>query len=266
VVIERATDEKTGKIRKEIRVDEIRTLQNFYNKTSSAGGWRIVLIDSADEMNRNAANALLKILEEPPANSLLILLAHAPGRLLPTIKSRCRQMRLSSLPVNEVHQILHARFPDLGEAELSGYAILGDGSPGYAISLAEQEGLAIYASILGMMATLPNLDIPALHALAAQVSGKGKEKSFRLFGDLLGLFINRMVRHVSNPQSDIQEVMTNELDLMLRLGQTIPLDQWVEVWEKVNQQMARTDAINLDKKQVILNMFQMIADTVKMRG
>lgn len=88
MVIEKTEDPKTGKMRSNILVDDVRKINNFFHKTSTAGGWRVAIVDTADEMNRNAANAILKILEEPPKNSILIILAHAPGKLLPTIKSR----------------------------------------------------------------------------------------------------------------------------------------------------------------------------------
>ena len=89
--IQRSEDEKTGKLRKEITVNEVRAVGSFLSKTPAEGGWRVVVIDSADEMNANAANAVLKVLEEPPKRALLLLVSHNPGRLLPTIRSRCRR-------------------------------------------------------------------------------------------------------------------------------------------------------------------------------
>ncbi len=92
LVVERAVDEKSGKRRAEITVDDVRGVREFLSKTPAEGGWRVVVIDSADQMNTNAANAVLKILEEPPSRAMLLLLAHNPGRLLPTIISRCRRL------------------------------------------------------------------------------------------------------------------------------------------------------------------------------
>ena len=97
MTIERSPDPKTRKLRNAIVVGDIRRLQGFFGLTASEGGWRIAIIDSADEMNRNAANALLKILEEPPKRGILLLTAHAPGRLAPTIRSRCRRIALRPL-------------------------------------------------------------------------------------------------------------------------------------------------------------------------
>jgi len=260
VIVERRTDEKTGKVKAEIVVDDVRKLQNFYNKTSVEGGWRIVIIDSADEMNRASANALLKMLEEPPKNSLLILLAHAPGKLLPTIKSRCRHMRLKPLDYGHVSHILSQQFPDLNADEIAGYATLCNGSPGYGANLVQHEGLALYKKLLELLYTMPSLDVPLAHKLADELAGKTAQEKYTLFGELLTHFINRMVRHISaGDQSDIRAVMTGELELMQMLGTRIPLDRWVDLWEKVSLKMGR---INLDRKQVVLNVLTTLNQAV----
>lgn len=252
VVVERRYDEKKNKTNAEIVVDDVRKLQNFYNKTSTEGGWRIVIIDSADEMNRASANALLKMLEEPPKNSLLILLAHAPGKLLPTIKSRCRQMRLKPLGSEHVNHILTQQFPDLSVDEIAGYSILCNGSPGYGATLVQNDGLALYKKMLELLATMPKLDIPLAHKLADELAAKAGQEKYTLFGELLTHFINRLVRHLSaGDQSQIRAVMTGELELMESLGSRIALDRWVDLWEKISFKMGR---INLDRKQVVLNV------------
>ncbi len=264
IVIERKPNEKTGKMKAEIVVDDVRKLQNFFNKTSTEGGWRIAIIDSADEMNRNAANAVLKALEEPPKNALLILLAHAPGKLLPTITSRCRQLRLNPLPFETVCAILSRHYPDIGPDEIAGYGVLSDGSPGYAINLVEHQGLELYIQLLEILASLPALDVPMAHKLAGSLSLKAAEPKYILFGELLTAFINRMIRHVCAVQagdiSPVKPVLTGELDLMLQLGQRIPLDHWAELWEKVTHKMAQ---VNLDRKQVILNVLTLLSQNLK---
>ncbi|WP_321391204.1 DNA polymerase III subunit delta' [Emcibacter sp.] len=263
ICIERSVDEKTGKKRNEILVNDVRRLQGFYNTTSGEGGWRVAIIDSADELNRNAANALLKILEEPPSNSILFVLAHAPGRLLPTIKSRCRQLRLKPLDYPEVLQVVSRQFPSLPAEEQQGCALLGDGSPGYAITLAEQKGLELYGQILTLMSLLPAMNVPALHALADDLAGAKNKDRFGLFTDLLTRFFNRLVRVNASPDAGVTEILTGELELMRSLGQRLPLDQWVELWEKGARILARTDAVNLDRKQVVLNIFSMISQSLR---
>lgn len=259
IVIERQLNDK-GKMRAEIVVEDVRKLQNFFAKTSLEGGWRIVIIDSADEMNRNAANAVLKALEEPPKNALLILLAHAPGRLLPTITSRCRKIRLNTLEPETVSEILVKQHPDLSADDINGYAILSDGSPGYAINLVEHQGLELYIQLLEILSSLPNLDVPKAHKLADSLSTKKVEKKYALFGELLTSFINRMIRHVAalehEKKSPVKAALTGELELMVALGQRLPLDQWVDLWEKITHKMGR---VNLDRKQVILNILTLIS-------
>lgn len=260
VIIERQPHEKTGRMKAEIVVDDVRKLQNFFAKTSLEGGWRIAVIDSADEMNRNAANALLKVLEEPPQNTLLVLLAHAPGKLLPAITSRCRKLRLNPLDIETVTGILAKYYPDLGADEIRGYAILSDGSPGYALNLVAHQGLDLYIQLLEVLSSLPGLDVPLAHKIADSLSPRKAEQKYVLFGELLSSFINRMIRHVAalenGETSAAKAALTGELDLMVQLGQRIPLDQWAELWEKILHKMNR---VNLDRKQVILNILTLIS-------
>ncbi len=263
VIIERQPNEKTGKMKAEITVDDVRKLQGFFTKTSAEGGWRIAIIDSADEMNRNAANAVLKILEEPPQNGLLVLLAHAPGKLLPTITSRCRQLRLGPLEPEVVGRILSQHYPELSADEISGYATLSDGSPGYAIRLVENQGLELYIQLLEILASLPRLDVPLAHKIADSLQLKAAEQKYTLFGELLTSFINRLIRHAAslenNGESPVKAVLSGELELMAQLGARLPLDQWAELWEKITRKMSR---INLDRKQVILNILTLLSQRI----
>ncbi|NOZ41649.1 MAG: DNA polymerase III subunit delta' [Alphaproteobacteria bacterium] len=259
IVIDRQLNEKTGKMRAEIIIDDVRKLQGFFAMTSLDGGWRVAIIDSADEMNRNAANALLKLLEEPPKNTLLILVAHAPGRLLPTIRSRCRKLRLNPLSAEIVGDILRRKYPDIPPDEIAGYATLSDGSPGLVTNLIEYQGLELYIQLLDILATLPQLDVPLVHKLADGLATKNAEQKYILFCQLLTSFINRLIRHVaaiqSNRKSPIIPAFDGETDLMIRLGQSFPLDQWGELWEKI---IIKTGRINLDRKQVVLNILTLL--------
>ena len=117
LTLERGFDEKRGKLREEIIVEDVRGVGNFLRLTPAEGGWRIVVVDAADDLNRNAANALLKILEEPPRQSLLLLICHAPGRLLPTIRSRCQVLAVRKLHDHEVLDLLQRYRRDIGSEE-----------------------------------------------------------------------------------------------------------------------------------------------------
>jgi len=267
MVVERSEDPKTGKMRNNILVDDVRTINEFFHKTSTAGGWRVAIVDTADEMNRNAANAILKILEEPPKNSILIILAHAPGKLLPTIKSRCRMLPLKPLKSITVKEILQKNFPDKEGNVLDGYVALSNGSPGYAISLIEHKGLKLYREMLGLLSTMPNINVPLMHDFAGAITTKKSGDMFLLFSEMLSQFISRMIRHVSyhgtNHTHNIKEALENEFELMEELGTIIPLDQWADLWEKISEKMMATDLLNMDKKQTVIDILNMISSALR---
>src|ERR1700742_1461118 len=139
LVLKRAVNQKTGKLMTVLSVDEIRRLADFFGMTSGAGGWRVAIIDTADDMNDNAANALLKMLEEPPSNALLLLLSNTPGRLLPTIRSRCQRLDLRPLDDETLQRALANYLPELNGAERASLARLSGGSLGAALTLATGE-------------------------------------------------------------------------------------------------------------------------------
>jgi DNA polymerase III subunit delta' len=141
LTVERGVDPKRkDRLRSEIVVDDTREVANFLRLTAAEGGWRIVVVDSADDMNRNAANALLKILEEPPKHALLMLVSHNPGRLLPTIRSRCRKLPLKPLAEAEIVRLIGRYRPDIGYDDGRALARLAQGSIGRAPYLASASG------------------------------------------------------------------------------------------------------------------------------
>ena len=147
LTVERAYDPRRRRLRSEIVVDNAREIGGFLRLTPAEGGWRVVIVDGADEMNRNAANALLKILEEPPRRALLLLVAHSPGRLLPTIRSRCRRFPLAPLPPEIVRRLLARYRPDLPEGQAEALTALSVGSIGRALDLAAAGGVELYESV-----------------------------------------------------------------------------------------------------------------------
>ena len=130
-----------------IKVDDVRDVVTFLSKKSFNDNWRVVIVDSADDLNTSSANALLKILEEPPLKSILLLLSHNPGKLLPTIRSRCAKLALSPLKENEVQSLIRRYLPDLDEKEVKGLAKISKGSIGRAIKYSENNALTIYSKI-----------------------------------------------------------------------------------------------------------------------
>ncbi len=250
--IERQFDEKKGKHRTEIVVDDVRAIGSFMSMSAAEGGWRVVVIDSADEMNRNAANAVLKVLEEPPAKAILLLVSHNPGRLLPTIRSRCRKLVLSSLEEDVVSELLVAQRPEISAADATALARLSEGSLGRAIGLEEEGGLELYRDLLALLETLPRLNVANLHTLAAKLGRVGGDAAFQTFADLLLGWLGRMILSASKGgqgQGGPEDSLNN------RLAAASSLASWLAVWDKINYLLARTDAINMDRRQMIITIF-----------
>ncbi|MCW5728133.1 DNA polymerase III subunit delta' [Parvibaculum sp.] len=278
LTVRRPWDDKTKKFKTVLPVDEVRRIGHFFGMTAGgAGGWRIVVIDAADDMNPNAANALLKALEEPPPQGLFLVLSHQPGRLLPTIRSRCRALAMKPLGAAEIVAAMTAseagavaaaeheksKYAGLklkaGEAET--IARLADGSAGRALAIAAGGGLALYKELAGLLSALPRLDIAGVHALADKAARRGADDAFETLGELLTLWLQRLIRAGAglDPGPDIA---AGEGAAMARLTDPArggaSLDRWVEVWEKIGQSIARGEALNTDRKLTVLNVFSML--------
>ena len=245
--VERGPDPKTGKMRTVIAVDQTRRIAHFLGLTAAEGGWRVVVIDSGDEMNRHAANAALKVLEEPPSKSLLLVVSHNPGRLPPTIRSRCRRLILRPLTDETVTELVARYLPGAGDADL--LARLARGSVGRALSLAEEGGPALYHDLMGLLETLPELDTGALHGLGDRAAKS--DAAFHALSDLLKEWLGRLIIFAADGTLEREGADAGEAALMERLSGG-GLEPWLEVWEKVNRLLARAD--NLDRKQVVLNV------------
>jgi DNA polymerase-3 subunit delta' len=263
-VAERGFDDK-GRRRAEIVVDQIRTVNRFLALTPGEGEWRVVIVDSADELNRNAANALLKLLEEPPARSLFLLVSHAPARLPATILSRCRRLTLRPLPDEALAAVLAAVAPWLPAEDAHGLGRLAEGSPGRALALAEQGGLALYRELIRLLDELPALDVRALHRLGDRMSGRDGIEVFRTLTELLTWWLGRLVEVGAQGEGAGQgaEVVPGEAALRRRFLARRDLDQWVEVWEKLGHLFARAEAVKLEPKQVLLNAFHALQQAAR---
>ena len=261
ISIERRIDEKTGKKRGEIVVEDVRGIGQFLSLTPAEGGWRIVIIDSADDLNRNAANAVLKVLEEPPRRSLLMLVSHNPGRLLPTIRSRCRKITLKPLAEAQIDDLVRRHRPDLAHDAAALLARLAEGSIGRALALADGNGIELHRELDSLLQTLPGLDILRLHALGDRLATAGAEDLFATAMTLLRRRLGNLARLRAAPDTRAQSV--GEEDWAGRLAQAASLDRWLDVWEKITRLLARVDGASLDRKQVVLNVFLTLEDAVR---
>jgi DNA polymerase-3 subunit delta' len=241
LTVERAYDEKRKRMRTQIAVDDVRRVGNFMSLTPAEGGWRVVVVDGAEELNQNSANALLKVLEEPPPRAVLLLVCPAPGRLLPTIRSRCRRLRLDPLGQDAMERLLASYLPDLATNERGRLVTVAEGSPGRALMLAEEEGLAIAGLVDGVLAELPSLNPARAHAVADTLA-RG-ETAFSNFMDLLRGGIAAAVRDVVRGRADPEQS---------RLVGLRPLDAWGDVWHGLTRLQDETERFALDKRQAIV--------------
>ena len=232
------------KLRSVITVDEVRRTVSFFGSTAGEGGWRVCIVDSADELqNPQGANALLKIIEEPPPRSLFLLVSHAPGGLLPTIRSRCRHIHLRPLDATDLVRAAAAVSGRTEQdADLRAAAEAADGSVGRALALLEGPSLALRARVNALLAGLPNVDARALHALGDEISGTD--------AGLLNAFMDT-----------VREWLSARLTVP---GQELRrLAAAAEVWEKVNAAARDVEIYNLERKPLVFSVFGLLADTAR---
>ncbi len=233
-VAERLYDEKKGRRQSEITVETIRKLTNFLNRTASGGGARIAIVDTADDMNRNAANALLKALEEPPEGATLLLLSSAPGRLLPTIRSRCRRLDMSPIDDDEIKQLLIEE--GVASEDAHNIAAHARGRPGYALMLAAGEGGEAIKLAQGyLQAAQKGGD---LSRIIAGVSGKAGDARWPVFRDTVITSLSDASRTAA---------MQGEAHGFANAG----AGDLLEAWQAVSALVGRGEALNLDRGQLL---------------
>ncbi len=236
VTCQRMPDPRTGRLRAMIGVDEARMVSRFLTHTAAEGGWRVAVIDAVDDMNAAAANAILKILEEPPASCLFLLVCHSPGRLLPTIRSRCIHLPLRPLSVAQVREVLAlARGTDGQDMEaLEAAAALSGGSPGRALALAGSRAAELFTRFRDA-ASVPSgpLDRSIVLPLTEALSGVRNRDDFRLFMDLL------------------MEWMHENASGLARAGHTREASLWADLASETLAAAGRAEALNLDRRQVL---------------
>ncbi len=216
-LLRRGPNEKETALSQVISVDEVRKMKSFFALSAADGGRRVAIIDSLDELNTAAANALLKLLEEPPARVTLLLIAHQPARLLPTIRSRCRELRLAPLGPGDLAAALTAAGGSVAPEDTQALAELSAGSVGEAFRLTNLDGLKLYTALVRLFSTLPRLDRPQALALADIAGARGAAETFDLLVTLIDLFLARLARSGTLRQTP-PEAAPHEADLLARLS------------------------------------------------
>ncbi len=240
LVLKRGTNPDTGKLMTVLSVDEMRKLGGFFGMTSGAGGWRVAIVDTADDMNEAAANALLKLLEEPPSRAMLLLVANVPGRLLPTIRSRCQ--RLDLRPLKDMDAELKHFLPELDAKERASLARLSGGSLGQALTLAGGEGTTLAQEADRLIEQSASPDVPALLALADK--------------------LNRM----TDGLEDFGAFLAQSLGERIRARAATNVKPWIDAWEALNRGFARSIALHLDPRQTVLGAARMLGDAARRAG
>jgi DNA polymerase-3 subunit delta' len=245
LVLKRAVNPKTGKLMTVLSVDEIRRLADFFGMTSGAGGWRVAIVDTADDMNDNAANALLKMLEEPPGRAMLLLLSNTPGRLLPTIRSRCQRLDLRPLDDASLEKALAKELPAISAAERASLARLSGGSIGAALTLATGDGAALAQEADRLIDQARDPDLLALLALG--------EKLFRM-RDGLEMFGTFLI-----------ESLSDRIRARAHDG-AAGLERWVALLGRIEQGLARASGLHLEPRQVVLTTARDLARVARSGG
>jgi DNA polymerase-3 subunit delta' len=262
-LVRRGWDEKNKRLKTEITVDESRKLKSFLGLSAADGGRRVILVDAVDEMNANAANALLKILEEPPARTTLLLVSHQPARLLPTIRSRCRDLRCATLGPDDLAKALaQAGIEVKGDREA--LAELSGGAPGQALELVTLDGIAGYAEVMALLAGAPSMD--RARAVAISEGLKANDPRTALLVRLIEAALARLsATGAGHPPA--REAAPGEARMLARLSPSLPAAHaWAELHQTLGSRARHGLAVNLDPSALILDMVLTINETASRLG
>ena len=232
---------KTRKLKTEIAVEDARAAIEFMSRTSATGGWRIVIVDAADDLNSSSANALLKVIEEPPKQSIFLLVCHQPGRLLRTIRSRCIGLPLDALDNETTLRVLKGLPPGAAAGDdvaLTQAAELSAGSPGRAMRLLGSKAAAAFADFLKR----PKLTPGAAVEIGAAFTGRESPEDYFLFCELLSSWIAAQARAAG---------LEGKGEALARAH------------DDINSSLRQTDALNLDRRQTVTDALMRLEEALK---
>jgi DNA polymerase-3 subunit delta' len=242
LVLERVVNEQTGKLYTVIRVEDVRRSVSFFGSTAGEGGWRIAIVDAVDDLQREGANALLKVLEEPPERALLLLVSNAPGRVLPTIRSRCRRLLLRPLDAADVARAVANALGREVDDDILQAARAADGSVARALALLDEDAQALRQRVLDLIAQLPNPDPRALHALGDAL-GSSDPQTLETFMDLINGWLSAQLTQAQRSKPEMARV--------------------AETWEKINRAARDVEAYNLERKPFAFAVFGALAEAAR---
>lgn len=248
--VEREYDTAKNRYKDSVPVDAIRKVPGFLRMTASGGGWRVVIVDDADTMNRNAQNALLKVLEEPPKRTVLILVAHRLGALIPTIRSRTQLINFQPLQGDVLQQLIQKQGYGLSPQDAQTLTALCEGSIGKATEYMEQGGLETLAQILELLQYHPYWDWEKIHAIADNLARPGADQAYNTFTRLMCWLFSKLCVGKARglPPEHLQSFVSNS-----------SLEQLLQICENLHSHFDRVKYANLDKRQGILGAFSLIS-------
>jgi DNA polymerase-3 subunit delta' len=243
--LQRDWSDRDKRFKTELSVDSVRRITPFLGTTAGEGGWRVIIVDPTDDMNRSAANAILKNLEEPPPRTLFMLLTRSRGALLPTIRSRCRSLDLAPLSAEETSAVLRHLAPELADApDDRPAAALAGGSVRRLIELKRNDGVAMYRL---MLAAIEQGDAQAQVKFAGQI---GDAAALEQFLELYEGYLARRVRREHEPHGAANPP-------------AVPLVTWAELWEKATHSAREVETYNLDRRQFVLDLLETSAAALR---
>ncbi len=240
--LERVENEKTGKLNRNITVHQVRKLGEFMGMTAALSPWRVAVIDTIDELEPSAANALLKMLEEPPPNTAFLLVSHAPGRLLPTIRSRCRRLQFESLSDDAMTSVLARELPEIGGSERDRLIAAADGSVGRALAFASLELGPLEKEALAILRE-GDPDNSRRSALAGQLARKAAADRYAAFLELLPSLVATEARSLDEPQRE----------------------RAVDAYERVRELTATAPRLSLDPAATVFQLGGILASVADAR-
>jgi len=246
LVLERTLNEK-GVLRQQIAVDDVRRTVSFFGSTAGEGGWRIAIVDAVDELNRSSANALLKVLEEPPRQALLLLVSHSAAKVPPTLRSRCRVLAPRPLAQADVAAALAATTGlAADDPEVKAAAAAADGSVARGLTFLDADALALRAQVLDLLAALPAANANALHALGDALAGT-EAQPLAAFLDTVNAWLAQRI--AADHGRD-----RGQLDRLARLA---------EAAERINRSARDAETYNLERKPLVFSVFGLLAEATR---
>ena len=254
LIIQRPWDDKTNKYKKKITAEETRRIKHFFSLKPALSHWRVCIIDSIDDMNITAANAILKSLEEPPKNTMLFLINHQSSKILDTIHSRCIEMPMQALKEDILLSLLEQYQHDISNTQRKAVVTLSQGSIGQTLQILETNALNIYEFIIDIIKHFPKIDKIALHKFSELLTPEKNHMDYVTFTNFFAYFLQRLIRAMAT-KTEPKIILEKEREIIQNMMKYETLEHWVHIWETITKQYQEERHLNLDRKHTIMQSF-----------